>query len=101
MFFERLDTGMTNNLKPLFIRAYVENVRRNNVLINGGATVNLMPHILIKKIGKYDIDLRPHNMVLSNYEGKKRHVFGVIQVDVTIGSITRPAVFMVIASKES
>lgn len=40
-------------------------------------------------------------MVLSNYEGKTRHTLGVIQVDMTVRSITRPTVFMVITSKAS
>lgn len=40
-------------------------------------------------------------MVLSNYEGKTEQTMGVIQVYVTIGSITRPTMFMVIASKVS
>lgn len=63
--------------------------------------VNLMPHFMLKKIGKFDIDLKPHNMVLSNYEGKICHTLGMIQVDLTVGTITRPTMFMVIASKDN
>lgn len=73
----------------------------NKILVDSGAAVNLMPHFLLEKIGKYDTDLMPHNMVLSNYEGKSGQTMGVIQVDVTIGSITRPTIFMVIASRAS
>lgn len=40
-------------------------------------------------------------MVLSNYEGKTGHTLGVIQTDVTVRSITRPIVFIVIESKAS
>lgn len=68
--FKRLDLGMQQHLKPLFIWAKVENVGVNKVLVYGGATINLMPHSLLKKIGKYDTNLRPYNTVLSNYEGK-------------------------------
>ena len=38
-------------------------------------------------------------MVLSNYEGKIVHTLGVIQVDLTVGTITRLTMFMVIALK--
>lgn len=69
--------------------------------MDGGVAVNPMPYILLKKIGKYDTDLRPHNMVLSNYERKTSQTMGVIQVDVTVGSITRLTIFMVILSKAS
>lgn len=61
---------MKQYLKPLFRWYKVNNVGVNKVLVDVGATVNLIPHSLLKKTGKYDIYLRPHNMVLSNYEGK-------------------------------
>lgn len=40
-------------------------------------------------------------MILLNYKGKTTQVMGVIQFDVTVGSITRPTIFMVIASRAS
>lgn len=90
---------MNNHLKPLFIRGKVENVRVNKILVDGGATVNLMSHYMLKRIGKDDTDNKPHNMVLSNYEGKVGTIIGVIQVDLKVGTITRPTMFMVIVSK--
>ena len=92
---------MKNHLKPLFIRAKVESTTVNKILVNDGAAVNLMPHLILAKLGMFDIDLRPHNMVLSNYEGKTGQTMGVVQVDVTVGSITRPTVFMLIAARDS
>ena len=55
----------------------------------------------MRKIGKYDTNLKPDNMLLSNYELKTGKTMGAILVDVTFGSITRPTIFMVIASKAS
>ena len=98
-FFERPDEGMKNHLKPLFIRAKVEQHGVNKVLVDGGAAVNLMPRFMLKRIGMQDSDVRPHNMVLSNYEGKVGKTLGVIQVNLTVGSLTRPTMFMVIAAK--
>ncbi|WJX34091.1 hypothetical protein P8452_22239 [Trifolium repens] len=97
--FERPDLGMKNHLKPLFIRAKVEEVGINKVLIDGGAAVNLMPLSMLPKIGKYDCDLSAHNIVLSNYEGKTGHSRWAIQVDVAVGSIVRPTLFLVVESK--
>lgn len=68
--FERTDKDMKNHFKPLFVKAKVDEVGVNKMLVDGGAIVNLMPHILLKKIGKFNTDLRPHNMVLSNHKGK-------------------------------
>ena len=98
-FFERPDAGMKNHLKPLFIRAKIEQVGINKVMVDGGAAVNLMPQFLLKRIGMFDTDIKPHNMVLSNYEGKIGQTLGVVQVELTVGTITRPTMFMVIAAK--
>ena len=58
-----------------------------------------MPHFMLRKIGKFDTDTKPHNMVLLNYEGKIGTPLGVIQVDLTVGTITRPTMFMVVETK--
>lgn len=100
-FFERPGEGMKSHLKPLFIRDKVDNTIVNKILVYGGIAFNLMPHFLLRKIGKYDTDMRPHNMVLSNYEANTGHTMGVIHVNVIVGSITRPIIFIVITSKES
>ncbi|XP_050918666.1 uncharacterized protein LOC127136113 [Lathyrus oleraceus] len=97
--FERPSPGMMYHLKPLFIRAKVDGITVNKVFVDGGATINLMPHTLFKKMGKGDEDLRQHNMVLSNYEGKTNNIIGVIQVDLSVGTRTCSTLFMVINSK--
>ena len=58
-----------------------------------------MPYSLLKKICNYDTDLRPHNMVLSNYEGKTSKALGVIHVDIVVGTILGRTLFMVILTK--
>lgn len=74
--FERLRLGMMYHLKSLFIREKVDGMAVNKVSVDGGAVVNLMPYTLFKKMGKVDEDLRQHNMVVSNYEGKTNNIMG-------------------------
>lgn len=71
----------------------------NKIVVDRGAAVNLMSHTILKKLVKIDMDIKPYNMVLSNYEGKVGTTLRVIQVDLTIGTITRPTMFMVVESK--
>lgn len=61
--------------------------------------MNLIRHHMLKKIGKYDIDGKPHNMVLTNYEGKMGSTLGVIQVELTVGTVTRSTMFMIVETK--
>lgn len=97
--FEKPDLGMKSHLKPLFIKEKVDSYGVNKVLVDSGAEVNLMPHSLFRKIGKFNTDLRTHNMVLSNYEGKTDHSLGEIQMDLVVGTTVRPILFMVIPYK--
>lgn len=98
-FFERPSEAMKSHLKPLFITGKVEDVPVNKILVDCGATVNLMPHSMPRKIGKYDTDAKPHNMVLTNYEDKVGSTMGAIQVELTVGTITRSTMFMIVETK--
>ena len=43
--FERPSLGMMYHLKSLFIMEMVDGIAVNKVFVDGGAAVNLMPHI--------------------------------------------------------
>jgi len=77
----------------------VNGVGVNKVLVNGGATVNLLPQSVLKKIGIADSNLKPHNVVLSYYEGTSGNSLGAVEVDLMVGSINRTTMFMVVPSK--
>lgn len=92
--FERPDEAMRQHLKPLFILGKAYGVGVNKLLVGGGETLNLRPHFLLKNIGKFDTNLRHHNMDLSNYEGKTSKALGVIQIDITVGNIVIPTLWL-------
>jgi len=89
---------MKGHLKPLFIQGNVDDVGVNKVLVDGVAAVNLMPQSFLKMIGKCGTDLKPHNIVMSNYKGKVGFYIVALQVNLTMGSLTRPTLFMVVPS---
>lgn len=97
--FERPNMSMQKHMNSSYIRAEVEGVRVNKVLIDCGACINVMLHSLLKRIIKYDTDLKSNNMILSNFEGKTSKPLGIIQVDVVIGTITQPTLFVVIPTE--
>jgi hypothetical protein len=84
--FERLEILMMHHLKPLFIQAKINGVGVNKVLVDGGATVNLIPQSFLRKIGLVDSNLKPHNIVLTNYEGTTGNSLGAVEVDLIVGS---------------
>jgi len=64
VMFEQPNDSMKNLLKPLFIQTKVDDIGINKVLVDGGTAVNLMPQSILKKIGKTDTNLKPHNVIL-------------------------------------
>lgn len=88
---------MMYHMKPLFIRAEVDNMVVNKVFVDEEAVFNLMSYSLFKKIGKPNAYVWPHNTVLSNYKGKTNHTLGVIQVELSVSTTTRLILFVVIA----
>lgn len=98
-FFKRHNEAMKSYLKPLFITRKVKDVPINKILVDCGATVNLISHHMLRKIGKYDIDAKPYNIVLTNYEGKVGSTPGVIQVELTVVTVTRSTMFMTVETK--
>lgn len=96
---ERPNEAMKSHLKPLFITGKVEDIPINKILVDCGVIVNLIPHHMLRKIGKYDTDTKHHNMVLTNYEGKMGSTLGVIQVELTIGTSIRSTMFMIVETK--
>jgi len=97
--FEQPDDSMKNHLKPFFVQAKVDEIGINKVLVDGGDVVSLMSESLLKRIGKTDKDLKPHNVIMLNYEGKLGHSLGALEVSLTVGTVVRPTLFIVVSSK--
>jgi len=97
--FEKPSGSMKGHHKPLFVQAKVDDIEINKVLVESGDAVNLMHQSLLKKIGKCGTELKPNNICLSNYEGKAGILLGAPQVNLILGSITRPTLFVVVPPK--
>ncbi|MCH79702.1 hypothetical protein A2U01_0000456 [Trifolium medium] len=99
-FFNKPTNQMRSHLKPLFIKAEVnEDFKVNKVLIDGGAVVNLMPESFLLKIDKSEKDLMDHNIVITDFNGNSAKSMGIIVVKLKVGSVTRSTVFIVVPSK--
>jgi hypothetical protein len=85
-----------NHLKALFVCGHFDGIPIAEMLVDGGAAVNLMPYSLYRKLGKQDDELVKTNMTLSgvgtNSSIKAR---GVTSVELTIGTKTLAATFFV------
>nr|KYP33907.1 hypothetical protein KK1_045194 [Cajanus cajan] len=90
---------MKDHLKPLLLTLMIEGVEVNKVLVDGGAAINILPQTLLKRFGKTLADLKPHNILISDYAGKSSQLEGMILLNVQIGSVRRTTMFIVTPSK--
>ena len=69
------------------------------MLVDGGATVNLMPYTTFRKLRKGPGDLLETDMMLKDFGGNASKTQGAVNVELMIGSKTLPTTFFVIDGK--
>ena len=72
----------------------------NKMLVDGGASINLMPYTTFRKLGKGPGDLLETDMMLRDFGGNTSKTRGAINVELTIGSKTLLTTFFVIDGKD-
>jgi len=88
-----------HHFKALFVKGRVDGQPISKILIDGGATINIMPYAVYRKLGKGDQDLTKTDMMLKDLEGNVSPVKGAICVELTISSKTLLMTFFVISGK--
>ena len=67
--FEKPEDGKRQHLKALFLKGFVDGKPVTKMLVDGGASVNIMPYAMLRKRGKSNEDLTKTNMMLKDFEG--------------------------------
>ncbi|KAJ1413359.1 Aspartic peptidase domain superfamily [Sesbania bispinosa] len=78
---------MKNHLRPLFVSGRVNGYFANRMLVDGGAAINTIPKSSLRKLGKTEEDLRPHNIVITDFNGKTSKFEGMIALDIKVGDL--------------
>jgi predicted aspartyl protease len=71
------------------------------MLVDTGATVNIMPYSALHRLGHSAEDLIKTNIMLSDFNGQASEAQGILNVDLTIGSKTVPTSFFIVSSKST
>ena len=89
------------HLRPLHIKAHVNGQPVNKIIIDRGASVNLMPRLNFMQLGKQLKDFMPYNIVVIDFNGKVSALKEMVLVNLQRGTITRPTLFIIIPSRAS
>jgi len=87
------------HLKALYMKGFVDGKPMNKMLVDGGASVNLMSYTTFCKLGKGLGDLLETDMMLRDFEWNMSKTRGAINVELIIGSKTLLTTFFVIDGK--
>ena len=89
------------HLKALYVKGFVDGKPMNKMLVDGGASVNLMPYTTFHKLGKGPGDLIETDMMLKDFGVMRLRPGGAMNVELTIGSKTLLTTFFIIDGKGS
>jgi hypothetical protein len=86
-------------MKPLFIRGHLDGTPVEHMLVDGGASINILPLSLFKKLGHVEDDLKRTDLSLSIFAGDLTEAEGIICKELTVGSKTMHMAFFVVDVK--
>jgi hypothetical protein len=87
------------HMMPLFIRGHLDGTPVRHMLMDGGASINILPLLLFKKLSHIKGDRKYTNLTRSNFAGDPTKANGIICKEVTVGSKTMPTTFFVVDIK--
>jgi hypothetical protein len=99
VIFEKPREKKYKHLKALYLKGYINGHPINKMLVDTGATVNIMPYSVLCQLGRSTEDLIKTNVTLSDFNGQASEAQGVLNVDLTVGSKTVPTSFFIVSSK--
>ena len=84
-----------NHLKPLHVKGYINGKLVNNMLVDNGTMMNLMPYSLYNKLGGSNEELIKTKRTVKGVGGKSILAKGFALMKLTIGSKTLATIFFV------
>jgi hypothetical protein len=87
------------HMKPLFIRGHLDGMPVGHMLMDGGASVNILSLSLFKKLDHIEGGLKRINLSLSGFAGDPTEAKGIICKELTVGSKIIPTTFFVVDVK--
>jgi hypothetical protein len=85
--FEKLENPRAH-MKPLYIRGHLDGTPIGHLLVDGGASINILLLSLFKNLGHIESDLKYTNFSLTGFAGDPTEAKRIICKELTVGSKT-------------
>jgi hypothetical protein len=97
MFERPVKSG--EHMKPLYIKGHIDGMPVGHMMVDDGASANIMSLMLFENLGCREGDLKRTNMSLSGFSGEPVEAKGIVSKELTVRSKTIPAMFFVVDVK--
>lgn len=87
--------NMTRHLRPLYITAQIDGKHVSWVLLDNGASINIITLSTLRKPSRDKIDLIPTDVVMANFTTKMTRPLDVLLADITVKGSTMMSTFLV------
>ncbi|CAL8169760.1 unnamed protein product [Prunus armeniaca] len=94
--FSKPTKEIANHLRPLFITANFRGVPIPKIMVDGGASINLLSHRMLSKMRRTEKDLIPTRLTVTNFAGGITKTHGILDVDVIVESKELKIAFFVV-----
>jgi hypothetical protein len=84
VIFEKPQAKNYKHLKALYLKGYINGQPINKMLVDTGATVNIMPYSVLCHLWRSARDLIKTNVMLSDFNRQTSEAQGVLSVDLTV-----------------
>jgi hypothetical protein len=84
------------HLKSLYVQSHIDGKLISSMLIDDGATINLIPYSIFKKLGREDKELIKTNPMLNVVGGNPMETRVVVSMELIVGSKSLTTMFFVI-----
>ncbi|KAM1936388.1 hypothetical protein ACFX15_013662 [Malus domestica] len=86
MVFSHPNISLANHLKLIYVTAHLEGVLFKRILVDGGATINVLPAKQMKRLGRGIKDLIPTDLTVYSFSGAITKTLGILPLEVDLGS---------------
>ncbi|CAA0830179.1 Unknown protein, partial [Striga hermonthica] len=98
---EDLLLGSKPHNRPLFVTSYVQEQMVNQILIDGGSTVNILPLRMLKELGMTTEELGNSRLMIQGFNQRGQRALGIIRLRLLMEDMESTAMFHVIDIKTS
>ena len=87
--------------RPLFVIGSIREQHLKRILIDGGSAINIMPKVVLKKLGIFFDEFSKSNLTIQGFNQGGQRSTGKIRVGLSIGNVKSNTLIHVIDAKTS